>query len=117
MQASVVSFPILTLLPSFQRTSLTQRLGWETRHRWHQTPWEEIAKNPEALQLPQPSWLFGIDAGKYATDKLDEMVAHIKYGKPFEPTNVPPGHVHEDWTVESMMAAEGGVTQYQVQIT
>ncbi|KAH8812869.1 hypothetical protein F5884DRAFT_671763 [Xylogone sp. PMI_703] len=101
----------------FQRTSLTQRMGWETRHRWHQTPWEEVAKNPDALKLPQPAWLFGVDAAQYASDKLDEMVSHLKDGKPFETTNVPPGYVHEDWTVESMMAAEGSVTQYKVQIT
>jgi len=45
----------------FERTFLTQRMGWETRHRWHQTDWCIIAANPEFVKLPQPHWLNGAD--------------------------------------------------------
>ncbi|EXJ71844.1 uncharacterized protein A1O5_04345 [Cladophialophora psammophila CBS 110553] len=91
----------------YERTSLTQRMGWETRHVWHQTDWEAVAKNPELLSLPQPEWLNGCDAEKYAEDKFDAVISHLQKGTPFESTNVPPGHVHEDWTIDQMLAFEG----------
>lgn len=82
-------------------------MGWETRHMWHQTDWEAVAKNPEMLRLPQPAWLLGIDAAKYAEENFDAVVRHLHDGTPFVSKNVPPGHVHEDWTIETMLAHEG----------
>jgi hypothetical protein len=81
-------------------------MGWETRHRWHQTDWEVIAKNPEFLKMPQPAWLYAHDAEQYAIDNLDAAIASIKDGVEFRNTNTPQDYVHEDWTVESMMEAE-----------
>lgn len=91
----------------FERTSLTQRMGWETRHRWHQTDWEALAANPEFLKLPQPAWLHGADAEQYAYDNFEAVVSHLKYNTPFTSTNVPEGYVHSDWTIETMMSNEG----------
>ncbi|KAM5346085.1 hypothetical protein ACJ41O_009090 [Fusarium nematophilum] len=90
----------------FERTSLTQRMGWETRHRWHQTDWEAVAADPSFLKMPQPLWLYSFDAEGYADNRLSEVVQSVKGGSPFKSTNLPEGHVHEDWTVESMMALE-----------
>ncbi|OQV00113.1 FAD binding domain-containing protein [Cladophialophora immunda] len=90
----------------YERTSLTQRMGWETRHRWHQTDWEAVAANPEFLKMPQPMWLYTFDAEKYAYDRCDEAVESVRKGTPFVSTNTPEGHVHEDWTVEMMMSLE-----------
>ncbi|KAI1618324.1 hypothetical protein EDD36DRAFT_449989 [Exophiala viscosa] len=91
----------------YERTSLTQRMGFETRHVWHQTDWEAVSKNPEVLKFPQPAWLNGIDAGDYATRRCEEVVAHLEGGAPFASTNIPDGFVHEDWTIEEMLAHEG----------
>ncbi|OQU99361.1 FAD binding domain-containing protein [Cladophialophora immunda] len=91
----------------YERTSLTQRMGWETRHAWHQTDWELVAKNPNALSLPQPAWLNGVDAAKYADERFNEVIAHLQFGAPFISTNIPEGHIHEDWTIEKMLAYEG----------
>jgi len=91
----------------YERTSLTQRMGWETRHRWHQTDWEAVAKNPEFLKLPQPVWLNGHDAEQYAYENYDAVTSHVLNGTPFKSTNIPEGHVHEDWTIATMLAAEG----------
>ena len=96
----------VTMLDRFERTSLTQRMGWETRHRWHQTDWEVVASNPEFLKMPQPKWLFEFDAEKYAADHLEQVVDSVENGSAFISTNVPEDHVHEDWTVEMMMALE-----------
>lgn len=82
-------------------------MGWEQRHIWHQTPWDEVSKNPDALKFEQPHWLYGCDAGEYASSKALEVFKHLQTGSPFVSTNVPDGHVHEDWTVEGLLAFEG----------
>lgn len=82
-------------------------MGFETRHVWHQTDWEAVAKNPEFLRFPQPAWLNGIDAAEYASQRFGEIIAHLETGAPFTSTNVPEKHVHEDWTVDQMLAYEG----------
>lgn len=81
-------------------------MGWETRHRWHQTDWAEVAKNKELLKIPQPMWLYGHDPEKYAYERCDEAVESIVSGKPFTSSNLPEDYVHEDWNVEMMMALE-----------
>lgn len=91
----------------YQRTSLTQRMGWETRHVWHQTDWDAVAANPDILKFPQPEWLLGHDAGQYAKDSYEAVVSHIKDGTEFRPANLPDGYIHEDWTIETMLSREG----------
>ncbi|KAF3009193.1 hypothetical protein E8E14_006151 [Neopestalotiopsis sp. 37M] len=91
----------------YERTSLTQRMGWETRHVWHQTDWEAVAANPDMLKFPQPEWLLGSDASEYAEEKFKEVKSYLEKGTPFTSTNVPPGHVHKDWSIEEMLSHEG----------
>lgn len=93
-------------------------MGWETRHRWHQTNWEEVAKNPEFLKLPQPAWLFGHDPEGYVKERLDDVTASVKQGTDFQSTNLPPGYVHEDWNVQMLMDLEGRTMNggYKVQV-
>lgn len=81
-------------------------MGWETRHRWHQVDWEAIKTKPELLKMPQPYWLYCFDAEKYAYENAAKAAAHVEGGQEFRNTNVPEGHVHEDWTVEMMMVLE-----------
>ena len=57
--------------------------------------------------FPQPAWLNGIDAGDYASRRCEEVVAHLQNGAAFSSTNIPDGFVHEDWTIEEMLAHEG----------
>ncbi|KAH7351465.1 hypothetical protein BKA66DRAFT_575559 [Pyrenochaeta sp. MPI-SDFR-AT-0127] len=90
----------------YERTSLTQRMGWETRHRWHQTDWEAVAANPEFLKLPQPEWLNGHDAEQYADTQFDKVVEHLSSGSSFKSSNIPEGHVHQDWTIQEMLVRD-----------
>ncbi|KAJ3545772.1 hypothetical protein NM208_g2352 [Fusarium decemcellulare] len=90
----------------YERTSLTQRLGWETRHRWHQTDWNAVKANPTLVKMPQPEWLYGANAIRYTIDNMDAAIDNVEKGTPFISTNVPEGHEHEDWSVESMMELE-----------
>jgi hypothetical protein len=91
----------------YERTSLTQRMGWETRHVWHQTDWDAVAKDPNYLKMPQPAWLLGHDARKYASENFEAVVNHLQDGTPFVSKNVPEGYVHEEWTVETLLTIEG----------
>lgn len=81
-------------------------MGWEARHKWHQTDWEAVKRNPEYLKMPQPLWLYCHDAEKYAYDRCDDAIKSISYDTPFKSTNLPDDYVHEEWTVEMMMALE-----------
>ncbi len=56
--------------------------------------------------MPQPTWLYCHDAEQYARDRVAEAAKSVETGEPFLSTNTPEGHVHEDWTVEMMMALE-----------
>lgn len=58
------------------------------------------------MKMPQPTWIYGHDAEQYAYDRLQEAVDSVENGTTFHSTNTPPGHVHEGWTVEVMMALE-----------
>lgn len=86
-------------------------MGWETRHVWHQTDWEAVAVDPSILRLPQPAWLLGVDARQYAEENFDAAVENLRKGVPFISTNVPPGNVHEEWTIETMLSQEGKVAE------
>ncbi|KAJ3545767.1 hypothetical protein NM208_g2348 [Fusarium decemcellulare] len=86
-----------------ERTSLTMRLGWETRHRWHRTDVKEIATNAEVLKMPQPKWLTAHDAEKYAYEKIKEATRSLQENVPFMSTNTYEGYIHEDWTIETML--------------
>ena len=90
----------------YERVSLAQRNGFETRHRWHKTNSKEFGKNPNTINLPQPDWLYAHDAEAYSYARWDNVVAHLKEGKPFKSTNTYEGHLHEDWTVAGVMEAE-----------
>ncbi|ETN40976.1 uncharacterized protein HMPREF1541_05256 [Cyphellophora europaea CBS 101466] len=91
----------------FSRTNLTQRMGWELRHLWHQTDWDAVKKDPTILKFRQPYWLFGGDPEAYAYEAFDEVVECLKHGREFYPKNVPEGYRHKDWTMEDMLKQDG----------
>lgn len=77
-------------------------MGWEVRHKWHQTDWETVKKNPDFLKIPQPDWLYSHDAEQYGYDQFDAVVAHLTEGKPFKNTNLPADYQHEEWNIKTM---------------
>ena len=82
-------------------------MGWESRHRWHQTDWELVKTKPDYLKHPEPAWLYLSDPEQYAYDNFAAVKSHLETGTPFKSTNVPEDHIHSDWTIEDMMAREG----------
>jgi hypothetical protein len=85
---------------------LSQRNGFETRHRWHKTDWKAFAEDPDSINLPQPDWLYGHDAEKYTLERWNDVVAHLTKGTEFVSTNTPEGHIHKDWSIAEVMEAE-----------
>ncbi|PSN61314.1 FAD/NAD(P)-binding domain-containing protein [Corynespora cassiicola Philippines] len=99
-----------------ERTSLTMRLGWETRHRWHRTDVEAIRKNPEIIKMPQPKWMIGHDAEKYAYEKIEEAARSVQEKTPFKSTNTYEGHVHEEWTIETTIELETDEKSFEYRV-
>ncbi|OQV09307.1 FAD binding domain-containing protein [Cladophialophora immunda] len=91
----------------FTRVNLTQRMGWELRHLWHETDWEAVQKNPKILEFRQPYWLFGGDPEAYAYEAFDEVVECLNTNQEFVPKNVPEGYRHKPWTMEDMLNRSG----------
>lgn len=92
-------------------------MGWETRHKWHQTDWNLVRDNPEYLQIPQPDWLYGGDPERYSYENYDAVVEHIEKGTPFKNTNIPPGYEYTEWSTDEMMDLDkqiGDETTYLV---
>ncbi|PTD06393.1 FAD-dependent monooxygenase mdpD [Fusarium culmorum] len=101
----------------FERTTATQRMGWETRHKWHQTDWNLVRDNPEYLQIPQPDWLYGGDPESYSYENYDAVVEHLEKGTTFKNTNIPPGYEYTEWSTDEMMELDkqiGDETTYLV---
>lgn len=46
-------------------------------------------------------WVWGHNPEIYARDNYELCLEHLLHGKPFENTNVPPGHIYVPWTLES----------------
>lgn len=41
---------------------------------WHKADWEQVAKNPESIQLPREDWIFRFDAEKNAEETFGKLV-------------------------------------------
>lgn len=88
---------------SYERTNLTQHIGWENRHKFHQTDWEAVKKNPGLIKIVHDEWLLSHDAEKYAEENTENALQALRSGTPFKSTNVPDEYVHQDWDVKSLM--------------
>ncbi|KAL3474762.1 hypothetical protein BJX99DRAFT_247969 [Aspergillus californicus] len=90
----------------YERVTLCQRIGFETRHRLHKTNSAKVAEDPNWMNIPQPLWQYDHDAEAYAVERWEEVVAYLgdqNENKTFRSTNIAPGHVHTNWTVEQLM--------------
>ena len=51
-------------------------------------------------------WIWAHDVERYVYDNYTSALDHLQTGgsTPFHNTNIPPGYVHQDWSVDKMMA-------------
>lgn len=73
----------------YDRVTITQRAGIETRDIWHKTDWEEFKRNKHYIELPQPDWIFGHDPQAYAYMEFETAAKAVETGGEYHPRNIP----------------------------
>ncbi|GME65424.1 FAD binding domain-containing protein [Neofusicoccum parvum] len=73
----------------YQRATIIQRSGIETRDAWHKTDWEAAAKDPSLVAMPRPKWIYGHDCQSHTYEEFENVVEALKSGKEYIPKNIP----------------------------
>ncbi|KAI1171109.1 hypothetical protein F4777DRAFT_71132 [Nemania sp. FL0916] len=76
----------------YERCTLAQKMGIETREQWLQTDWEEVKKNPSVLAQPRPAWLMNHDPQEYAYEEFEAAAHAVMTGGPYRARNAPEDH-------------------------
>ncbi|KAI1841050.1 hypothetical protein JX266_012769 [Neoarthrinium moseri] len=87
-----------------QRVTLLQRLGIVVCSLLHSEDLESIKRAPK--NMTQGKWLWSHRADAYATANYQKAKEHLEGKSTFENTNLPPGHVPEQWTLEGEVERE-----------
>ncbi|KAF7169116.1 hypothetical protein CNMCM5623_001924 [Aspergillus felis] len=81
------------------------KMGFHHREKFHNTDWDEVARNPDILSKTTADWIMRHNPEQYAYDNYNSCAQHILAGKAFQNTNIPPGYKYEPWTVKQLMDA------------
>ena len=73
----------------YDRVTITQKAGIETRDIWHNTDWEEFKRNRHYIELPQPDWIFGHDPQTFAYEEFAIAAHAVETGCEYRPGNIP----------------------------
>jgi hypothetical protein len=95
----------LTYLDRFERVSSAQKMGFKNREVFHNTDWDVITRNPEAMGKMVGDWVIYHDPEQYAYDSYKGCADHILEGAPFEHRNTVPGYTYKPWTVKQLLEA------------
>ena len=88
---------------------MLQQAGVMNREELHSVNIEALTQNPNDPKytnvgfFKQGRWVWGHNAEDYATNNYDAALASLIDGKPFENTNLPPGHTYQPWTLMTEM--------------
>ncbi|KAK9413155.1 putative FAD-binding domain-containing protein [Seiridium unicorne] len=88
----------------FERVSCCQKVGFinfARRNRKESGPVERTLSN---IKSEHGRWMWGHDPEKYVYENYSKALDHLKNGAQFLNTNIPPGHTHEDCTVDELLA-------------
>ncbi|KAF7536812.1 hypothetical protein G7054_g4230 [Neopestalotiopsis clavispora] len=88
----------------FERVSCCQKVGFINFARRNNKDAQAVSRDPSKIKTEQGRWMWRHDPEKYARDNYRAALAHLQTGADFVNTNIPRGHVHEDWTVDELMA-------------
>ncbi|KAK7943969.1 uncharacterized protein PG986_013082 [Apiospora aurea] len=89
----------------FERVSCCQKLGFvNLAKRNNRDAKTADRKKTEDLVPEQGRWLWGHDPEKYVQENFPEALDHLQKGTPLRNTNIPPGYVHEEWSVDELRA-------------
>ncbi|KAG2009367.1 hypothetical protein GB937_007770 [Aspergillus fischeri] len=95
----------LLMFCRFERVSCAQKMGFHHREKFHNTDWDEVARNPDILSKTTANWIMRHNPEQYAYENYDSCARHILEGKDFQNTNIPLGYRYEPWTVKELMDA------------
>ncbi|KAH8162143.1 hypothetical protein CIB48_g6104 [Xylaria polymorpha] len=96
----------------YQRVSVIQQFGIVSRHRLHHIDMSLLdeGKNPFEHAFHLGRWIWQHKPEDYAREQFTAALDHLQNGAPFENTNLPKGHVYQDWDVETeLKKQEAGV--------
>ena len=92
----------------YERASCIQKMAFvNAQTLGHTTDWDALRKNPEKARLRYPKWLFRHDPEKYVDERWEQAVAHLVGGREFRNTNIPPGHLFREWTIDEIQRQIG----------
>lgn len=86
----------------YQRVSCAQKMAFVNSQLLGATDWDEIKKDPMAIRIKFPKWMFRHDPEDYAYRKYGQAFAHLAFGAPFQNDNFPPGHKFKPWTIDQV---------------
>ncbi|KAJ5808969.1 hypothetical protein N7474_010238 [Penicillium riverlandense] len=87
----------------FERVSCLQLLGilnQETRHLSAHAKASTAHTKPIGLMA---AWIWRHNPERYAIENYEAARTHLEDGKPFQNSNIPPGHVYQPWTIDEML--------------
>ncbi|ETS78337.1 hypothetical protein PFICI_10399 [Pestalotiopsis fici W106-1] len=88
----------------FERVSCCQKVGFINFARRNNKDAQAVSRDPSKIKTEQGQWMWRHEPEKYAYDNYHPALEHLQNGAEFANTNIPRGHVHEDWTVDELMA-------------
>ncbi|KIV96099.1 hypothetical protein PV10_00003 [Exophiala mesophila] len=89
-----------------ERVSCCQLVGFRNQANRHNTNWDLVLKNPQAIKESYDRWLWAHDPEQYAYENYGLAVQHLITGAPFKNTNVPPGYVYKAWNIDELLAKQ-----------
>ncbi|PWY89450.1 FAD/NAD(P)-binding domain-containing protein [Aspergillus sclerotioniger CBS 115572] len=87
----------------FVRVSCLQKLGLINQKGYSQA----LSKGdhtPKGIQYLTAEWIWGHNPETYAEEHYNKVLDHLQQGTRFQDTNIPPGHVYRDWTIDEILS-------------
>lgn len=84
--------------------SILQQTGFLNREELHNANIEAMRKDQKNAKIGFfriGRWVWNHDPVEYVQKNFAACLAHLVEGKPFQNTNIPPGHVYKPWNLES----------------
>ncbi|GFF48251.1 monooxygenase [Aspergillus udagawae] len=81
------------------------KMGFHHREKFHNTDWDEVARNPDIFSKTTANWIMRHNPEQYAYNNYARCARHILEGEAFQNNNIPPGYRYEPWTVKELMEA------------
>ncbi|EPE02439.1 fad binding domain protein [Ophiostoma piceae UAMH 11346] len=61
----------------YERVRAVQKTGETTRDKWHNTDWDKVKQDANAIALPREDWIHAFDAETHAEDVYDEILGKV----------------------------------------